>query len=174
MVADGIAVPGPTEASRGFSQLARSTLAIGPPALTDEDRDRLRYAISDLLDDLRDPRTPTEQIATGTGLFGALADYYLRVHGFWSGRDKWIPRALEAANPELAVRYAEVFQWFFEDGDTASLIQLTEEILQPAGGPLFDGYRTDAPLDWRASHPAPDALPHESSTAADRPDPQID
>ena len=37
-----------------------------------------RYVVSDLLDDLEDPRSREEAIATAARLFERLADYYLR------------------------------------------------------------------------------------------------
>lgn len=57
--------------------------------------------------------------------------------------------ALIDADPSLCTRYCRAFQSLFQDGEVAQVIQLTEELLAPHGGVLFDGYRSDAPPGWR-------------------------
>jgi hypothetical protein len=37
----------------------------------------------------------------------------------------------------------------FVRGEAAKVIEMTEELLAPHGGFLFDGLRLDAPADWR-------------------------
>jgi len=49
----------------------------------------------------------------------------------------------------LCTRYCRAFQSLFQDGEVGQVIQLTEELLAPHGGLLFDGYRSDAPPSWR-------------------------
>jgi hypothetical protein len=105
--------------------------------------------VTDLLDDVRDWRSTEELMATGSRLFEELADYHLRSTGQWSARGKAIPRALQRADPLLCTRYIRAFQSLFQDGEVGQVIQLTEELLTPHGGLLFDGYRSDAPPSWR-------------------------
>jgi hypothetical protein len=52
---------------------------------------------------------------------------------------------------ELCARYCRSFDDLFRLDDARGVIELTEELLQPAGGLLFDGYRSDAPAGWRKS-----------------------
>ena len=149
MVADGVEVPEPTGLSAAVKALAASVLAGGPPPLTADDERKLRYAVTDLIDDIRSPRSTDELTASGGRLHGELANYALRARGRWSARGKSIPRALAAADPDLAERYSRAFADLFERRDPAGAIALAEDLLGPAGGLLFDGYRLDAPAEWR-------------------------
>ena len=66
-----------------------------------------------------------------------------------SAKGKAIPRVLRQVDPELCEKYCRSFTTLFTEGDAADVIRLAEEVLLPAGGPLFDGYRADAPSAWR-------------------------
>lgn len=161
MVVEGIEIPKSTEASRSLKELAASVLALGPPRVSAQDLERLRYAINDLIDDLREPRSKEELVGTGAQLFDSLANYHLRAHGFWGGKGKSIPRALKGADAALCVRYCRSFEDLFTKGDTRTVIELAEALLGPGGGLLFEGYRLDAPTEWRkplASNGADDAV----------------
>jgi hypothetical protein len=149
MVLEGLEVPGPTDLSRAAKARADAVLTAGPPRLDAEHEQRMRYAISDLLDDLRAPRSQDEAVAIGTRLYEQLADYHLRRLGLWSARGKGIPRALRTHDAGLAARYAAAFHALFAAGDGARAIDLAEALLAPAGGPLFEGYCADAPATWR-------------------------
>ena len=149
MVLEGIEIPEGNARSRALKRRAGSVIRMGPPALGVEDERRLRYAITDLVNDLRDPRPREELVGTGARLFEELANYHFRSKGLWSARGKSIPRALERADAALGARYCRSFEHLFERGDVEAVIQLAGEILQPAGGPLFDGYRSEAPAAWR-------------------------
>jgi hypothetical protein len=109
----------------------------------------MRYVISDLIDDLREPRSKEELVGTGAQLFDSLANYHLRARGFWGGKGKSIPRALKGADAALCARYCGGFEDLFTKGDTRAVIELAEELLAPDGGLLFEGYRLDAPAEWR-------------------------
>lgn len=149
MVLEGVEIPSANDVSRELKLRAAAVIEMGPPALSSEDERRLRYSISDLVDDLREPRSNQELLGTGARLFEELANYCLRSKGLWSAKSKEIPRALQRANPELHAEYAESFEKLFEIGDARPVIRLAEEILRPAGGFLFEGYRSDAPSTWR-------------------------
>jgi len=151
MVVEGVEIPEPNDTSRSLKQLAASVIALGPPALSLADRDRARYGITDLIEDLRAPRSFCELLGTGSELFGALADYYFRSNGLWSAKGKSIPRALTRADVDLGARYCRSFEQLFKKGEVAAVIALAEELLQPDGGRLFEGYKLDAPAEWKRS-----------------------
>jgi hypothetical protein len=119
--------------------------------LTADELTSKRYVITDLVDDLRQPRSMDEAIATGTRLYAILADYYLRANGCWSASGKTVPRVLQQNRPDFYERYALAFRNLFQNFDTKAVIDLAEEVLEPDGGFLFDGYRLDAPQHWRRS-----------------------
>ncbi len=153
MVVEGVAIPEPSAISRELKERAAAVIAAGPPPLDAESERRMRYFVSDLLDDLRAPRSRDELIATGVRLYEQLADYYLRRRGHWSGKGKGIPRVLRQVDAELCTAYSDAFTALFSHGDPQSVICLTESLLSEAGGPLFDGYRSDAPSTWRRPRP---------------------
>jgi hypothetical protein len=149
MVTEGIEIPDSSALSRSLKALAVSVIETGPPVLTSEQDRQMRYHITDLLDDIRDPRSYAELVATGGQVHEALADYYLRARCRWSGKGKSIPRVLARVAPELSKRYCESFEILFKHGDPGSVIALSEELLNGNGGLLFEGYRGDAPVQWR-------------------------
>ena len=60
---------------------------------------------------------------------------------------------LQQVDAALARRYSECFNTLFAQGDATDVLRLAEDLLRPAGGPLFDGYRSDAPAAWRRPPP---------------------
>jgi len=64
MVVEGVEVPGPTEISRSIKRIASDLIAAGPPELSDEDERKLRYSITNLIDDIRQPRSKEELVAS--------------------------------------------------------------------------------------------------------------
>lgn len=70
--------------------------------------------------------------------------------GLWlSGAGNRQSLWLRRANEELSARFVLSFQELFQKGEIKAVLDLAEEILEPDGGFLFDGYRLDAPSDWR-------------------------
>jgi hypothetical protein len=149
MVVEGIELPQPTAMSRQLKERAAAVIAAGPPLLDVQIEQRMRYFVSDLLDDLRAPRSRDEAIGTGARLYEQLADYHLRRRGLWSARGKGIPRVLRQVDPALCRTYCDAFSALFAQGDPGAVVRLAEDLLRDAGGPLFDGYRADAPVTWR-------------------------
>jgi hypothetical protein len=135
--------------SREVKRRAAAVIEAGPPPLDSDSERRRRYFISDLLDDLRAPRSNDELIGAGARLYEQLADYYLRRRGLWSAKGKAIPRVLHRADAALGDVYSSAFRELFAQGDSQAVIRLTEDLLRESGGPLFDGYRADAPPTWR-------------------------
>jgi predicted nucleotidyltransferase len=151
MVAEGLEVPEPSDLSRALKQRATAIIEMGPPLLDAEGEQRLRYAVTDVLDDLRGARSYEELMGTGSQLYEALANYYFRSMGLWSARGKAIPRGLVRADSTLCAAYCRSFESLFRNGDTRQVIDLAEDMLRARGGPLFDGYKSDAPEAWRTS-----------------------
>jgi hypothetical protein len=106
MVLEGVEVPAPTPLSRAAKARAEAVIAAGPPPLDAEREQRLRYFVSDLLDDLRAPRSRDEAAAIGARLYERLADYHLRRLGLWSARGKWIPCGCAGLVAEAAIALA--------------------------------------------------------------------
>jgi predicted nucleotidyltransferase len=148
MIVEGVAVPNETELSNKLKTLANKVLQ-NPPKLPTEKLDMIRYGITNLIDDLREPRSKEELTATATELYNVLADFYFRANGLWSAQNKAIPRLLQKNDSKLCRKYCESFEELFISGKQQKVIKLTEKILEPHGGFLFEGVKLDAPEDWR-------------------------
>lgn len=151
MVCEGIEIPGATPLSSAMKDMARQVIAAGPPPLTEEEVRGRRYQITDLVDDIRTPRSREELIATGTQLYERISDFYFRSQNLWSAGGKTVPRKLQNHSPEFAARFQRAFEALFGENDPSLVIVLAEDILTMCVGSgfLFDGYRLDAPADFK-------------------------
>jgi hypothetical protein len=111
-------------------------LADGPPPLTGAERDRLRYLLTDLLDDLTHAVDPDERTVIAATLWTETGRAALTFAGRWLSTGKWLLRELREHDPALAAR------WLAARDDPGPL---ATRILAEAGGPLFDGYRVASP-----------------------------
>jgi predicted nucleotidyltransferase len=149
MILEGTEIPKPNELSKSLKELAASVMALQPPELSEEEIRKWRYTITNLVDDIRQPRSKAELVGSGAELYEALADYYFRTNNLWSAKGKSIPRILKQADADLCLRYCTAFEELFTNGEPAKVVALVEEILNSRGGFLFDGHRLDAPEDYR-------------------------
>jgi hypothetical protein len=106
-------------------------LAQGPPPLTDAERDRFRYVVTDLLDDHTHATDPGERLVIASALWTESARAALAFAGRWISGGKWLLRELRDLDAALATR------WLAARDDPAPFAR---QVLAPAGGPLFDGY----------------------------------
>ncbi len=148
MVSEGIEVPKKTDLSEKLKRLANQYLAYPPKISEDEKRD-MRCRITDLVDDIRAPRSKEELTASATVLYTLLADFYFRVNGFWSAKSKSIPRNLQKINPELRQKFRASFEELFVAGKPEKVVELAKELLEPHGGFMFDGLRLDSSPDCK-------------------------
>jgi hypothetical protein len=149
MVSEGKEIPEASEFSRSMKELARSVLMEGPPTWGEAEIKNSRYAITDVIDDLIEPRSRAEQVASATVLFSLLANHFLRSRQLWSAKGKTIPRRLREVDPQFADRYEQAFGQLFETGNVSSVFELAKEVLSPDGGRLFESHTLAAPADWR-------------------------
>ena len=151
MVSEGVEVPGPNEFSQSLKQLAESVLSDGPPPWNQDDIDSSRYMITSLADDLREPRTAAESVASGAALYEALATHYFRSRGLWSAKNKMIPRQLSEADPDFSERFVSSLADLLQAGNTQKVIEIAENVLARDEGWLFEGYTSLAPKEWRSA-----------------------
>lgn len=151
MVVEGRVVGPRRGAGEAMKTEARAILAAGPPALDRAAIDLFRYGITCRVEDLQDPRPWPEVVATAAWLHMALADFILRAHGRWAATGKWVPRALASFDPGLATAFEGAFRELFEQRNAAPLLAFADQTLAPFGGPLFDGYRSDAKPEDRVA-----------------------
>jgi hypothetical protein len=151
MVAEGVSIPKETDFSDAVKRRAMTRLEAGPAELTADALSRFRYAITDLLDDVRAPRSHAEAVASATRLYEQVTDFWFRSQRLWSAKGKSIPRRMRTLDPAFAERLEAAFLRLFSDGEPADVVALIEALLEPHGGCLFDGYRADAPVEWRST-----------------------
>ena len=96
------------------------------------ERDRFRYARTDLLDDLTHVVDPGERSVIAAVLWTETARAASAFAGRWISGGKWLLRELREVDPALADR------WPAARDDPAPF---TREVPAGVGGPLFDGYR---------------------------------
>lgn len=131
----GVVLAGSQEKIDQIRKRAQSVLAAGPPQLSAAELDYARYGLTDLLDDLAGATDPGEIAIIGWNVWTATADMALLSCGHWGGSGKWLLRELRDAEPALADRMVAAI------GDPIRLAELAREVLDRAGGPLWDGFR---------------------------------
>ena len=150
MVVEGILLPGlPSTLAQAAKSLAQDVISAGPPAWTAEQLDLHRHLITDLAADLAAPRSRHEAIAVGVRLYAELAEFRLRAAGRWGAQGKAVPRALQQLSAEIASRHEQGLSRLVADQDGTMMLALVDDTLAPYGGRLDDGFRQQAPKNWR-------------------------
>jgi hypothetical protein len=138
MWATGLVVADRAGVTAALVAEARERFTAGPPPWTDAERDRARYHLSDLVDDLV-VAPPAEVGFVALDLVRVLGEYSLRAAGAWSARGKWLARELSALDPDLAVDLHDGHTAAVA-GDPGPLAALAGRVLECLGGRLLEGY----------------------------------
>jgi hypothetical protein len=101
------------------------TLEAGPGPLSNDALDGARYALSDLVDDLRGAAPGPIGAAIAVEAWRRTADLVLAVNGHWTGGGKWLARELLALDEVAGTSWATT---------------LHDAALAEAGGRLWDGH----------------------------------
>ncbi|HEY7780039.1 MAG TPA: nucleotidyltransferase domain-containing protein [Ktedonobacterales bacterium] len=145
MCAEGIVLRDHDGLAAAIQADARRQLAAGPVPLTPAEIATARYALTDTLDDFLGSERPAETFFLAHDLAHDAVDLHLALHRHWTGRGKWVPRALRRADPARADQLAAALAAFTATGDRAPLAAFARAVLDAAGGPLFAGYTGDEP-----------------------------
>lgn len=167
MVLDGTIITPVSAFSEEIKNLARTTLEAGPPKWNQADIDKERFFITDKLDDILSPQNRAEQMASSAWLYEALAQFYFRAQGKWCASGKSILRYLKNHDYDLACAYRDAFEELFKRSHTHELETLVNKILEPYGGLLWEGYRSDAPKEYKATVHSYDDITIIPATLAD-------
>lgn len=149
MVSEGIELPSATSLSRRLKEIASDSLQAGPAQWSAKEIDSSRYLISDLIEDVREPRSKSEMNAVAIQLYNAISNHYFRSKGLWSAKGKTIPRRLHRIDTVFADKFELAFESVFTQGKTEDLIALADDVLSAHGGFLFEGHRLEAPKEWK-------------------------
>lgn len=149
MILNGREVLGVSNFSNTIKELAQKAFETGPKKWSKEEIDRERFLITDILDDIKSPKTKDEQMFSAIHLFEPLIQFYFRSQGKWAASGKSLIRLFKSDNPILASKYTQAFNNLFKIGEVEGLEPVVKEILEPYGGLLWDGFRSDAPREWK-------------------------
>ncbi|MCY0927976.1 nucleotidyltransferase domain-containing protein [Streptomyces sp. H27-H1] len=139
MCADGMLLVDTDGLGASLQDEARKRWAAGPPPLSDRERDHQRYVLTDLLDDLRGCADAAERVYLVAHMLQRASELVLLVGCHWLGRGKWLSRRLAAAAPAVHRSLSEAAAQA-ATGDTEHFAAVVAEVLNVAGGPLWDGY----------------------------------
>jgi hypothetical protein len=151
MCAQSRVVASPAGEAERIRTEAQERLAAGPPQLTADERDRHRYVLTDLLDDLEGCQDPGELAHIAAGVLVRASEVALVVSGRWRGTGKWLHRELVALDAGLAAELVTAHRAALADGDTAPLSGVAHRVLEQAGGRLLEGFVAPGEDPSRAS-----------------------
>ncbi|MFL0028117.1 nucleotidyltransferase domain-containing protein [Streptomyces sp. NBUL23] len=146
MCADGALLLDADGTGARISDTAERLAAAGPPPVTATALEDARYALTDLLDDFGACTDAGERLFVVADLVRRSAELALLTHGTWLGSGKWLARRLEPVAPDLAARLDEAARAALR-GEPAALTSLVTEVLDAAGGPVWEGYRRSGPRE---------------------------
>jgi len=112
----------------------------GPEKWTEDIIRTKRYFITDVLDDFIGSENRSEGIFIVNTLANLLHEFVLRTNGHWIGTSKWIIRAIKHYDENFAEDFVKAFDAFYQNGEKDKVIDLTDMVLEPYGGRLFDGF----------------------------------
>lgn len=142
LVAKGVELL-PGDGGEAVRKHCEQVLAAGPGPMSKDALDGARYALSDLVDDLRGAVRGPVCTAIAVEAWRRAGDLVLAVNEHWSGGGKWLARELlsldQATGSNWALRLHESLQHAMA-GETEALAQVAEEVLDAAGGRLWEGY----------------------------------
>lgn len=119
---------------------AKEILDQGPEKWTDEIITVKRYFITDVLDDFIGSTNRAEELFTANTLADLIQEFVLRTNGRWTGSSKWIIRSLKQYDEKFTDEFVESFDDYYKNGVKSKVISLTETVLEPYGGRLFEGF----------------------------------
>lgn len=125
---------------KSIKKEAKDLMDQGPEKWSAETIELKQYFISDTLDDLLGSTDRAEEICIANTLAEMVSEFVLRTNQKWIGTSKWIIRSLRHYDHNFANHFVNAFDVFYRTGDKTEIIQLVDNILEPYGGRLFDGF----------------------------------
>ncbi len=150
MILSGHEILVPNELSNQAKAIANEALAQGPDGWSNDQINKERFLITDILDDIKFPKNKEEQIISALHLFEPLIQFYFRAQKKWTASGKTLMGLFKAENPYMATELNKSFESLVQTGDASGLESVVTKILAPYGGYLWDGFRSDAPAEWKA------------------------
>lgn len=134
MCAQGIIIKDEDGLAQQIQQEARQVIAYGPEPVSDDDMDKYRHQLTNLLDDFISSRNQYESYLIAQHVLGESIDIQLRANRQWLGAGKWLLRACHDYDPSLAQQWCAALDAYYKHGHKEGLITLAEEALNTVGG----------------------------------------
>ena len=141
--AEGVILKDHHDFAQGLQEEAIAILERGPDELTRQEIDAYRYVITDWLDDFVDSKSYEESLFIAYDLVAKVGEFLLAYNRKWVGERKWLYRALQKLDQELADHLIEELKSFYQTGSKEGLIGIVVRVLDLAGGKLYEGYSRD-------------------------------
>lgn len=139
MCAEGVVIKD-NGSAQTIKQEAEALLEAGPTPLTETELRQARYTLSDLLNDFVGATNHLEASFVLAQLLPTLCDFIFDTRGEWRGGSKWSPRKLAKLDPHLLGRLEAGLEAFAKYEERGAFVALADEVLEPFGGRLFDGF----------------------------------
>lgn len=143
MCGESVVVTDPAGIATEIQAEARRRIGAGPRPLSEQEREAMRYGLTDLLDDLVGCRAEDELPFIAAAVTTQIAELALAAAGAWGGRAKALHRSLVAHDADLAARLVDAHRQVVAGGPREPLREIAHEVLGAVGGPLLEGYRLD-------------------------------
>jgi hypothetical protein len=140
-VEQSLVLPQPCELASKLKEVAAELRRSGP-ALPDKWDFPRRYMTA-LLSDIGRCADRDERRMMGMDLYGSMIDTFLRLHGQFSNRGRYLVREVKRFDAAFSDRAHAALAALFQDDSVSPLTQLAREVLEPIGGTLDDGFRED-------------------------------
>lgn len=119
-------------------------VAAGPGPLPQNEIDALRYAVTNLVDDLDPVTDQQEQTAVATLLWSNAAQLLLGANACWTGTGRGLVRELVNLDGQRGTDWTRRLDTALRTalaGDPSSLAEVAGRVLGLVGGRLLEGYR---------------------------------
>jgi len=123
---------------------ANAVLRQGPEKWPQEVIQLKRYFMTDALDDFIGSTNRAEELMIANTLTDLIHEFVLRSNGCWIGSSKWVIRELNKFDPAFTSQFIHAFEGFYRQGDKSAVISLVDQVLEPFGGRLFEGFTLGA------------------------------
>jgi predicted nucleotidyltransferase len=140
-VDQSLVLPQPCELASKLKEIARGLLRSGPPR--PEKWDLPRRYMTAVLSDIGRCADRDERRMMAMDLYECIIDTFLRSHGRFSNRGRYLVREVKRFDAAFSDRGQAALAAVFQNDSLSPLIQLAREVLDSVGGTLDDGYRED-------------------------------
>lgn len=119
---------------------AKTLLEAGPKKWDMPTLQMKRYFLTDVLEDFIGATNRSEEIFIAGSIAELASEFVLRTNNRWNGTSKWLMRSLTEFDKDIALQFSNAFDLYYRSGVKSEVICLVDDILEPYGGRLFEGF----------------------------------